>query len=74
MTRAIVLVLLCAIVALSNQSLKDRILNNLNKDTSNLRVGVVKVDASLPIGVPLAGYNHGERRYFLVHSLTLIQS
>ncbi|XP_065846557.1 neutral ceramidase A-like [Oscarella lobularis] len=27
-----------------------------------LRAGVAKVNATLPVGVPLAGYNHGERR------------
>lgn len=27
-----------------------------------IKVGVAKVDGTLPIGVPLAGYNHGDRR------------
>lgn len=28
----------------------------------SLRAGVAKIDGSLPIGIPLAGFNHGQRR------------
>ena len=27
-----------------------------------MNAGVAKIDATLPLGVPLAGYNHGDRR------------
>jgi len=33
-----------------------------NSEASQFTASVVKADATLPIGVPLAGYNHGPRR------------
>jgi len=36
----------------------------LNASPSSFRAGVAKIDGSLPIGVPLAGLNHGARRVF----------
>lgn len=29
---------------------------------SSLRAGAAKINGTLPVGVPLAGYNHGQRR------------
>ena len=29
---------------------------------NNVQVGVAKINATVPIGCPLAGYNHGDRR------------
>eukprot|EP01116_Phalansterium_solitarium_P024187 TRINITY_DN8784_c0_g1_i1.p1 TRINITY_DN8784_c0_g1~~TRINITY_DN8784_c0_g1_i1.p1 ORF type:complete len:487 (+),score=212.95 TRINITY_DN8784_c0_g1_i1:50-1462(+) len=37
-------------------------LDKINFASGSLRAGAVKLDGTLPIGVPLAGYNHGARR------------
>jgi len=33
-----------------------------NVANAQVRAGAGKVNATLPLGVPLAGYNHGDRR------------
>lgn len=35
---------------------------NINFASSTFRAGTAKLDGTLPLGVPLAGYNHGQRR------------
>ncbi|KAL9654538.1 hypothetical protein ABK040_006603 [Willaertia magna] len=37
-------------------------MNKVLSAGGNVQVGVSKIDASLPVGTPLAGYNHGPRR------------
>ncbi|KJE90076.1 hypothetical protein CAOG_01451 [Capsaspora owczarzaki ATCC 30864] len=55
---ALLLVLACATAAALANPLHDA----FSAPAGSVRAGVSKVDATMPIGVPLGGYNHGERR------------
>eukprot|EP00163_Fabomonas_tropica_P015439 TRINITY_DN28234_c0_g1_i1.p1 TRINITY_DN28234_c0_g1~~TRINITY_DN28234_c0_g1_i1.p1 ORF type:complete len:506 (+),score=121.43 TRINITY_DN28234_c0_g1_i1:33-1520(+) len=66
-SRIILLFAVLACVALTSEAVRVPVhvretLRRIQAGTGAFRAGVAKVNATMPTGVPLAGYNHGDRR------------